>query len=320
MGDVRAGHHGDVVYVFEDNGFDTTPSDTTFKNFGGNTTVDTLEGGHQAVRVFNASRKAAEIIQQLFDGAWSVTCDLTDPPWWLAGVFGQPTSTLISGSLYEHKYSLGDSNNPVPLRLYLPTDGFNKYEMLAGCVIASVSVDQSPDGSPELSISGAYAREPVRQSSPSVTIPSFTESTFSNRHAELKVGGTTVGRAQNTSITLETGTELVPEIGSANMVDFSPKTFAPDVSFDKIKWIGQSVDPLDRFKQASSADVSLGYDNGETGDSQYAVDWTVTDSFPNSWSESGRNDPESNLIEELQEMGEDASVTVTQAVATPPGA
>lgn len=321
MPDTRAGHHGSIVYVFEDQGFDTTPTDSTFKVFGGNATPDTTEGSHNAVRVFNADRKAAEIIRQTFDGSWSVTCDLTEPPWWLAALFGQPSSveTATTG-LYDHTYSLSNGNDPVSLRLYMPTDGFSDYEMFAGAVIANVSVDQSQDGSPELTINGAYAREPVRQSTPSVSIPDFAESTFSNRHAELQVGGTTVGRAQNTTINLEANTELVGEIGSENAVDFVPKAWEPNATHDKILWVGQAVDQLQRFKDATQASVSLAYDNGATGTDQFAVDFEVVDGFPNDWSESGRNDPDADLMQELQEMGEDATVTVTQDVATPPGA
>lgn len=321
--DTRAGHHGDVVYVFEDNGFDSSPSDSTFKNFGSNATMDTFEGSHEAVRVFNADREAANIIRQNFDGAWSVTCDLGDPPWWLAAIFGQPTATVVSDPLYDFDYDFTNSNDPVSLRLYAPTDGFSDYEMVPGAVIAQVQVSQSTDGSPELSISGAYAREPVRQSSPSVSIPTFDEETFANRHAEVQVGGTTVGRAQNTNVDLQANTELVSEIGAENAVDFSPKTFAPDVTHDKIVWVGQSTDPLDRFKQATQANINLIYDNGESGSDQYKVDWQVSSSFPNSWSESGRNDPEADLMEELQEMGETASVTVTtdshDGSGNPPG-
>lgn len=322
MPDSRAGHHGDVVYTFEDAGFDTSPNDTTFKNFGSNATLDTYEGSHEAVRVFNADRKAAEIIRQNFDGAWSVTCDLGPPPWWLAAIFGQPTSTNVTGALYDYDYDLANGNDPVSLRLYMPTDGFNNYEYLPGAVIASVTVDQSVDGSPELSITGAYAREPQRASTLSVTPPSLSESTYSNRDAEVTVDGTTVGRAQNTNVSLEANTDLVGEIGSEFAVDYSPKTFAPDVTHDKIRWVGQSVDPLDRFKQANQVAVVLKYDNGLTGEDEYSVDWTVSDSFPNQWSETGRNDPEADLMEELQEMGEDATVQVTTDAGSsgnPPG-
>jgi len=93
MVDVRAGHHGDVGYVFEDAGYDTEPNDTDVKVFGSNATMDTFEASYQAVRVYNASRTAAEIIEQNFDGGWGVTFELSEPPWWLAGVFGQPSAT-----------------------------------------------------------------------------------------------------------------------------------------------------------------------------------------------------------------------------------
>jgi len=322
MGDSRAGHHGDVTYCFEDNGFDTDPSDTEQKIFGSNAVLDTFDGSHEAVRVFNADRKAAEIIEQVFDGSWTVTCDLGEPPWWLAGIFGQPTSTNVSGSLYEYTYDLSNATDPISLRLYLPTEGFGDYKVIPGAVIASVSIDQSQPNSPELSISGAYAREPFEDNTLSISVPNFGESTFSNRHAEVTVGGSSVGKVQNANVSLEANTEMVNEVGSGNAVDFIPKTFAPDVTHDKIISTTEMTDLFDRFTGASQAAVALKYDNGGSGEDVYTVDWNIVDSFPNSWSESGRNDPEADLMNELQEMGEDANVvmqTDAGSSGNPPG-
>lgn len=322
MTNVRAGHHGDLVYKFEDDGFDTDPTDSSYKVFGSNVTADTLEGGHNAARVFNADRYAANIISQLFDGAWSVSFDLSEPPWWLAGIFGQPTSANISGSLYDYTYDLTQATDPIPLRLYAPTDGFSNDVVYPGAVIASATIDQTPDGSPEVSLTGAYAREPFDDNSLSISIPSLGESTLTNRHAEVTAGGTTVGRAQNTNLSLEANTELINEIGSENAVDFVPRTFAPAVTFDKITWVGESVDVVQRFRDEDRADVVLKYDNGLTGGDEYSLDWTVTDPFPNDWSESGRNDPEADLMQELQHMGEIADVVVTTDAGSsgnPPG-
>lgn len=322
MGDSRAGHHGDTVYVFEDNGFNSSPSDTTAKAFGSNAVMDTAEGSHEAVRVFNAGRTAAEIIKQVFDGAWSVTCDLATPPWWLAGVFGQPSSSNVSGDLYNYTYNLTDATDPISLRLYTPTDGFSDYEVYAGAVIASVSVNQSVPDSPEITITGAYATPPSRQSSPSLTIPGLSESTFSNRHAEVQIDGSTVGKAQSTNLNLEAGTELVNEIGSGSAVDFSPKTFAPDLTVEKIVWNNQTVDLLQTFLDANQVTTKLLYDNTGSGEDAYTLDWNVTGSFPNQWSESGRNDPEADLMQELQNMGEDANVVVgtdAESTGNPPG-
>lgn len=316
----RAGYHGNVAYCFEDGGFDSAPTDSTFKGFGGNATLDTFDGSHQAVRVFNADRKAAEIIEQTFDGSWSITTEgFTEPPWWLAALYGQPTTDNPAGSQYTHTYDLSNGNDPVSLRLYMPTDGFNEYEYIGGAVVASISVDQSSDGSPEITINGAYASEPERASDLDPTVPDFAESSFSNRDAEVIADGDTIGKAQSTTVSLESNTELIGEIGSENAVDFTPRTWAPSVDVEKIVSVGQTVDPLQRWKDATQVALELVYDNGQTGDDMYTVDFNVSGSFPNEWSESGRNDPEADLTEELSEMAEDATVEVTTDTATPPG-
>lgn len=322
MVDSRAGHHGDVAYVFEDAGFDSTPTDSTFKVFGSNATMDTFDGAEQAVRVYNASRRAADIIAQNFDGGWGVTHELTEPPWWLAGIFGQPTSTNVSGSLYDYTYDLDNSNDPVPLRLYAPTEGFSEYKVVPGCYPVSASIEQGEGGNPELNITGGYARKPFTDTSLSPTVPDFGEDPLTTRDAEVQVDNTTLAKAQNASVSLETGTEGVSEIGTGNMVDFLPKAFEPDVTYDKIVATNQSVDLFDRFIQGNSVAVDLLYDNGLTGEDEYSIDINVQGSFPNSLSESGRNDPGADLMEELQDMALDCVITVTTDAGSsgnPPG-
>jgi hypothetical protein len=319
MPDTRSGHHGNVSYVFEDAGFDTEPTDTTFKGFGGNATLDTFEGSHEAVRVFNAERTAADIVKQVFDGAWSVTHEIVDPLWYLAGIYGQPSTSNPAGEQYVHTYDLANDADPVSLRLYLPTDGFNDYKVIPGAVVASVSVDQSQPGNPEVTVSGAYAREPFEDNTLSPTVPDFSKTSFTNCDGEVQVDGQTVGRAQNTTVNLEANTEMISEIGACGQVDFSPRAFNPEWTHDKILWVGQDVDFFTRFKDASQVTGSLIYDNGETGDAQYATQIDVADSYPNSWSESGRNDPDADLTEELQEMGQNATVEITVDISDPPG-
>lgn len=319
MPDVRKGFHGDICYVFEDDGFDTDPTDTTFKGFGSNTVMDTFEGGRQATRKYNASRTAAEIIQQNFDGGWGVSFELSVPPWWLASIFGQPASSNTTGNQYEHDYDLANGNDPVPLRLYAPTDGFSNYYVVPGCWLVSATIDQGEGTSPEVSLTGGFARDPFEDNTLSPSVPSLSQSTFSNRDAEVLSGSTSVGRAQQTSVSFETGTEGKSEIGTDKMVDFAPGAFEPSVTFDKIRWVGESVDLHSRFTGESPILTEVDWDNGETGDSKYAVEIDIEDSYPNQWTESGRNDPGSDLMEEIQEMGEDATVLVTTDDATPPG-
>jgi hypothetical protein len=320
MTDVRKGHHGDIVYVFEDAGYDATPTDSTFKVFGSNAVMDTFEGGRQAERKYNASRRAADIIRNNFDGGWGVSFELSEPPWWLAGIFGQPVSTNTTGSQYEHDYDLDDTNDPVSLRLYAPTEGFSNYYVVPGAYVVSASIDQSEDGTPEVSLTGGYARDPFEDSSLSPSAPDFANTTFSNRDAELVVDTNTVGKSQTASLTLETGTEGKSEIGTDKMVDFVPGAFEPEVTWDKIRTVGETVDAHQRFIDATQVTVALYWDNGETGDAKYAVEVDLTGSYPDGWSETNRNDPDADLTEELQELAEDASVLLTSDDSTPPGA
>ena len=316
--DTRGGFHGNVNYGFEPS-FNTAPSSPVFKAFGGNATLDTFEGSHEAVRVFNAGRTAAQIIEQVFDGAWSVTHEITTPMWYLAGIYGQPSTSNPAGSQYVHTYSLANDNDPVSLRLYLPTDGFNEYKYIPGAVVASVSIDQSQPGNPEVTVQGAYADEPDTDNTLDPVTPDFQQSTFTNCDGEVQVDGTTAARVQNATVNLEANTEMVSEIGACAQVDFTPRAFNPEWTHDKILWVGQQVDNFQRFKDANQVTGTLAFDNGETGDAQYRTQFDVLDSFPNSWSESGRNDPDADLTEELQEMGEDAEVEITVDVSDPPG-
>jgi hypothetical protein len=318
----RAGHHGDVVYKIEDAGFNTDPNDTDFKEIGGNVTLDTYDADHQPERIINDERFASEIVESQFDGAWAVSTEgFTDPPWWFEAVFGTPTSTNVSGSLYDYDYSLTDGNDPRSLRLYLPTDGFSEYEMLGGCIITSVSVDQSNEGPPEISINGAYAQEPQSNTSLSPSVDAFSESSFVNRDAEIQHDSTTVGKAQSATLSIETNTELIYEIGSESACDFSPKAFNPSLTFDKIVDTGQTKDLLNIFQTFNSVTAELTYDNGLTDDDSYIVGFDVSGAVPGSWTESGRNDPSADLVEEVDMMGEDVTLTITTSVGggTVPG-
>jgi hypothetical protein len=318
----RSGHHGDLVYVFEDNGFDSSPSDTTMKVFGSNLVMDTFEGGRQAARKYNAGRRAAEIIDQNFDGGWGVSFDLSEPPWWLAGVYGQPTSTNVSGSLYDYTYDLDNDNDPVSLRLYAPTEGFSAYEMLGGCFIVSASLDQTQGETPEINLTGGYAQEPKSQTTASPSVPSFSEETFINRDGDVSVGGTSVARLQSATLNLETNTDGIGEIGSENLVDFSPKAMNPNIDYDRIVYPSQSTNLTQRFRDASQKYVNMTYDNGETGDAAYNVTFANNAAFPNQFSESGRNDPDADLVDQLTEMAQDTRVELFTAAGdsgNPPG-
>jgi len=324
---IRKGHHGDILYAFEDSdsfnqtGSLTTDSGDPDKTFGSNATMDTFEGGRQAERKYNASRTAAEIIAQNFDGGWGVTFDLgAVPAWWLGAIYGDPSTSNPSGSQYEHSYDLDNDNDPRSLRLYAPTDGFSNHYVVPGCWVVSANIDQSQDGSPEVNLSGGFASDPYEDSSISFDSVSFDDDTFANRDAEVIVNGSTVGRSQDSSVSLETGTEGKSEIGTDAMVDFVPGAFEPEMTIDHIRWVNETVDFHQRFIDQTQVTVEINWDNGETGDAKRAVEVDLNSSFPDSWTESNRNDPDADLLEELTEMGQDADILITNNVSSPPGA
>jgi hypothetical protein len=305
----RAGHHADVLYDHEPS-FDSAPSSPSPKVFGSNVTMDTFEGSHEAVRIFNAERDAADIIEQIFDGAWSVTGELSEPPWWLGTVWGSPVSTEITSPTYEHDYSLDSGGDPRSIRIYAPTEGFSNYEYLPGCVASTLTIDQSVPGNPEFTLSGAYAREPQDDNTVDLTVPDLSERTFNNRKASLTVGGDTVGIVQNATLTVETNTDLINELGTGHAVDFSPKVFAPSIDYEKIVATDQTVDLLSRFKGRTQVGVDFQYDNGEPSGEQYEVQFALSQVFPSDWSETGRNDPEADLMEDLSEMAQSATAKI----------
>lgn len=314
----RAGHHANALWDHEPS-FDTAPSTPNPQIFGGNVTVDTNEGSHEAVRIFNADRKAAEIIEQVFDGAWSITGELgPEPPWWLSAVLGSPNSTNVAGNLYDHEYGLGVGGDLDSLRIYEQVEGFNTYREIPGCVVATFTIDQSVPGNPEFTISGAYAREPDQNSTLTLDVPEFSKRSFNNRLASLDIGADTPGLIQSTSITVETGTEVINELGTGHGVDFSPKVLAPSVDYEKIIATDQTVDLYQRFVDKNQVDVVLSYDNGESGDAQYRLEFTVGASFPDSWSRTGVNDPEADLSDDLNEMAEDFDAVITVDESSPP--
>jgi len=316
----RTGIHAPVTYVFEDNGFDADPADTDFKGFGSNTTVDSFDADNNLSRNYNSGRTTDEIVEQVFEGSWGVSFNLGGhAPWWLAGLFGQPNSSEVTTGFHKHVYDFSNDNDPVSLRLYLPTDGFSEYVVVPGVVIEDVSIDQSQGDEPDVSLSCSYAREPFTASDLDPAPPEFRpDQKFTNRDAELTVGADTVGRLQNASMSWPTGNEMTGEIGSGQQVDFAVRRFEPETSYDHIVRPSQTVDFFNRFTTGSDVTIELLYDNGLSSDAEFAVDFTATGAVPSTWSETGRND-DADLIEELSEMVRTASAEVRTDETTPPG-
>lgn len=310
-----------MVYLHEDGAgsFNSTPSDSTHKIFGGNATAD-IDGSRDPVKIWNSARTPAEHVARVFDGGFTVNGELGPyGPWWLSGLYGSPSEAgSVAPSVYHYQLDVG--GDPRSLQLLVPVSGMSSVNQVTGAVPQTVTISENFPENPTFTIDGVYAAEDLI-SSAGVSVPSFTYQTYSNANAGLTVGGTTIARLQNTDLTVNVNTDLVGEIGSSVMVDFSPKAFEPDISAERIVAKSASGSPcnfiqhfyggsLNYQHQPSTANVVVTYDNGSTGASTHKQTYTLTGAFPESLSRTNINDPENDLLRSVEEMARDLDVKV----------
>lgn len=305
------GHDVRLSYLWEDgaNGFASSPSDTDNKPFGSDATYTTLEGSNNAVRAFDPnSREAREVIEQMFEGRFTVEFTMTNP-WWIRGVIDE-ASTTGSSAPYTHSFS---GTVPESMRIVIGNENTGNERELLGFVVASATVRTDVRGMAKVTLDGAYADESF--SSPgagSLTAqPSVNERPFTFAEASLQRGGSTLSLIQTVSLTISNNTDIIPELGTRVGVDYAPKIRAADISYGDVV---EDKDELERMYGSSGAtspqsdvevdaDAVLKYDNGDTGSSKNLIKFTVTDLFPDSYSRSGGGDPSADLEGDLSEVG-----------------
>lgn len=313
MPPARSGRHAGLLYYWEDAGFKLTPNDTDAKPFGANATLDTREGSHNAVRVFNPqSREAAQIIEQNFSGSFTVSFELTNP-WWLGAVISPATSSGVdtdgdgTADYYEHTF---DGDDPRSMRLISPVEGVGE-EALKGCVVASASISADVPGNPQINLNGAYASEEIlEEGSTSETQPQLAERALTHRQATLTVAGGSQSRIQSVSADIENNTDLVDELGASEPVDYSPKKREPSVDYTDIvqdqseqkRFYGDSAATSPQTSIDNDVEIRLKFDNGKTGTDKNTLELILGGSFPDTYSRDGVGDAEADLEGELQEM------------------
>lgn len=321
MPDARAGHHADVVYLHEDGAgsFNSSPSDSTHKIFGGNTTAD-IDASRDPVKIWNSNRTPAEHVSRVFDGGVTINGELgAYGPWWLSQPFGTPSSGGTAPSTHTYGLNVAGTGDPRSMRVLAPTDGMSSVQMATGVVPQTISIDENFPENPTFTIDAVYAATSLIAST--ITVPSFTFTTYNNAQAQLDIGGQTIGRLQNTGLTLNLNTDLVGEIGSSVHVDFSPKAFEPEVTAERIVAKSASAAPSNLLQHfygggttythaPSTAGVSIIYDNGSTGASTHKQTYKLSGAVPSDLTTSNLNDPDADLLREVTEMAEDLSVDV----------
>lgn len=325
-----AGHDVRVSYLWEDDGsgnpdFATSsPDDTDNKPFGSDATLRTRQGSNNAVRVFDPNdREAREIIEQMFNGSWSVEFNMTNP-WFLRGVLHNSVSTTGASAPYTHSF---DGTVPYSMQLVEGNESTgNEYE-LRGCVISSCSISASVGGMVTVSLEGAYADEKqvVTNDVASLTAqPPVNEKPLHFGQAQLKRGGSTLSLIQNADLTIENNTDLIGELGTRKAVDYSPKVRNIDISYGDVveddsevkRMYGDSASSTPQQKVDNTATITFLFDNGETGPDKNLIKFNLTGNTANSYSRSGGGDPEADLEGTLAELTPSIDATAENSTST----
>ena len=306
-----AGHRARLSYLWEDDGFASAPTDDDHKPFGADATLDTLQGTNNAVEVFQPnSREAAEIIEQNFQGSWSVSFTLTNP-WWLAAVISS-ASTAGSTEPYTHTY---DGDIPNTMQLVQGTEQVGSERILKGCIVTSAEISTQVGGMVEVSLDGAYADEELLEGANLVEQPVIQYRPLHFGHATLKDTDATYSLVQNVSVSIENNVDLIQEIGTRTAVDYSPKIRSTSLSWSDITeddselkdMYGGNTSVQETVENTS--DVTVLFDNRKSGADKNTLQIDLDGVFQNEYGRSGVGDPEADLQGSM--TGMTVGVTVT---------
>lgn len=307
-----AGHNATWMFLWEDDGFAEEPVDDVHKPFGADVNVGTAEGSHNAVRLTEPnSREAAQIIEQNFEGSFSVDWTLTNP-WWVAAVIAEPTSNGSSAP-YDHSF---DGNVPLSMRIIngTTTTGVERY--LEGCVVTNCSITVDTMETVSVSFEGIYANEEKDPNDSLAEQPTIDERGMHFGQAALEIDDDTIAYLQSIDLTIANNTDLIHEIGSRFPVDYSPKLREIDLSWTDI--VNDEHDHLDRFYGEGNTvgstievdeDAKLVFDNGETGEDKNSLVFDIGDLFPDSYSRDAIADPTEDLTGNVSAIGATVSAT-----------
>jgi len=310
-----AGHHARVSYLWEDDSsgnpdFATdSPDDTDYKPFGSDATLSTLEGSNNAIAVFDPnSREAREVIEQNFQGSWSVEFTLTNP-WFLRMALHNEVSTTGSTEPYTHSF---DGDIPFSSRIVQGTETTGNERVLKGCVASSVSMSASLGGMVQVTIDGAYADEETESVGVSSLQgqPTIQERPLHFGEATVSRDGSTLSLIQEASLSIENNIDLIGELGTRFSVDYSPKKRNVSITYGDIvenddelkRMYGDSASTSPGESVENTQNIVFKFDNGKTGTDKNSLTMTLEDAFPDSYGRSGIGDPEADLEGTLDEI------------------
>lgn len=321
MSTVSQGSDFYVGYLHEDNGFTSSPTDSTTKALGADAVVDNAEGANQAQQVFGpGSRVPIDIVEQLFNGAWAATFTYTNP-WWLNWLFGAPSTVDNADGSYTHTWS---GEEPQSQQILINRTDGTKERVLEGCICTQATINPSVNGYATVNLTGAYASEKTTTSPTLTSQPTIDEKPFTFADTTLALTGSNIAKVQNASLTIANNQRLIPELGSRVAVDYSPRTLVPTIDFEKLNESG-GVTHLENMYGGSTSvqqDVdasdamTLTADNGKAaGSGINKGEFNLTGTFPESYNELGLGDPERDMAEQINRLITSMTVDHTNEVS-----
>jgi hypothetical protein len=305
VNDATAGHDALLAYVFEDNGFRESPTDTDKKPFGYNTSLTTNEGSNNAVRLFSPDdSRAKEIIEQNFDGSVTVEFELTNP-WFMRAVIAEASSSGTSPTTHTFEGEALDS-----VKLFEGNEKTSTFTEIEGVVFQTATFTANESGTTTVSLSGAYASKNDEGSS--FTQPPLEyDRALSGHNADLNRGGTRLGFVQDATVTINRNVDMIDELGTRFSVDYSPKQF--NVTLDYTRVVTDDTDRQRAYGGATAlqdtvtntADFILEWDVG-SGASLNRQRIELDGVFPDTEERSGVGDAAADLEDTLNELSPSA--------------
>jgi len=337
---------GDQIFAFVFEDADSfaqdpgNPTDTNFKTFGIDETMDTQDREQNPERLNRPGKRTTdEFLETNFDGSWSSDFILTNAHW-LRMIYGDPTVSGTDSNTYT--FDLNNGNTPRSAHLIEQInydDGTTEQTVYIGCPATDADFDVSVEDTVGISISGDYVTEKTFSSADGDDMPygdivngisqqpDEDVRPFHYGNSELLLDLDNSGTVdfqsliQDVSVTLAANTEMEDELGTRFSVARSYLNFEPDVSFTRLVNDNDQDDQKALMYGSSTAsepqetlvdseiDGEVSFDVGLSAElNKYTFNLSGT--FPDSFTRSNVGSIEDVIEEEVDRFVKDVGVVV----------
>lgn len=294
-----------VAYLHEDNGYASSPTDSTYKTFGRNAVLTEVSFDN-ALRRMGApeNAEATDYVATTFDGAIGVEFDVGSP-WWHNHVFGAaPTSAGSGPTTYTWTVSTGEVQGA---RVFVGVDyGTATVErVLQGAVFPSAEL-RFDEGEPvRASLTGFYVNESSNTSLTPGSQPTDSEQPLVMHSGTMEIPqSTTLTRMRSATLSLNMGSRPQPDwsrhppaaVMGAPEYTLSPEKVIQSKSQLELAYGSSgSTSPQSTVDSTAVADARIKVTTG--GDTALEYDMTSLTPARYDWPNAG--DPDADALEAM---------------------